>query len=70
MKVKVTDDGVTIPKKMLDGAREVEVLREGDRLVLIPLQEEDPIRGLGSNPTTCGVPDGSIRHDRYIYDPE
>lgn len=28
---------------------------------------EDPIFGLGKNPVECGVPDGSVEHDRYLY---
>lgn len=29
--------------------------------------EEDSIWGLGSNPVDCGVTDGSVNHDHYIY---
>jgi len=28
---------------------------------------EDPIYGLGRSPVDCGVPDGSVNHDRYLY---
>ena len=69
MKMKVTDEGLTIPKKMLEGAREVEVHQEGSRLIVIPLQEEDPIWGLGSNPVTCRAPDASSQPDRNLYGP-
>jgi len=30
--------------------------------------EEDPIMGLGTAPVITGVPDGSVEHDRYLYD--
>jgi hypothetical protein len=69
MKMKVTDQGLTIPKQMLDGAEEVEVRHEDGHLVVIPLLEEDPLFGFGSNPVKCGLTDGSVNHDRYLYDP-
>jgi hypothetical protein len=28
---------------------------------------EDPIFGIGRAPVECGVTDGSVNHDRYIY---
>jgi hypothetical protein len=28
---------------------------------------EDPIFGIGRAPVECGVTDGSVEHDRYIY---
>jgi virulence-associated protein VagC len=69
MKMKVTDEGVTIPKRLLEGAQEVEVHQDGNRLIVIPLLEEDPIWGLGSEPVTCGAPDASSQPDRYLYGP-
>ena len=69
MKMKVTEQGVTIPRQMFEGVQEVEVRQDGDRVIVTPLQEEDPIWGLGSDPVTCGVPDASTQHDRYLYDP-
>lgn len=67
MKIRVTDEGVLIPKEMLEGVQEVDVRQEGDRVIVIPLLEEDPIWGLGSNPIHDGPTDGSTEHDRYIY---
>ena len=32
-----------------------------------PISEEDPIFKIGSAPVECGVTDGSVEHDRYIY---
>lgn len=69
MKMRVTEQGVTIPRKMFEGVQEVEVRQDGDRVIVIPLQEEDSIWDLGSNPVTCGAPDASAQHDRYLYDP-
>ncbi len=57
MKMKVTDRGVTIPKQMLEGVQEIEVRQEGDRIIVIPLETEDPssalegIRQLVERPT-------------------
>jgi len=28
---------------------------------------EDPIHRIGTAPVDCGVSDGSVEHDRYIY---
>ena len=32
-----------------------------------PIPEDDPIFGIGKAPIECGVTDGSVEHDRYIY---
>jgi virulence-associated protein VagC len=69
MKVKVTEQGVTIPKQMLEGAQEVDIRQEEGRVVVEPIQAEDPIFGLGRAPVTCDVSDASTQHDRYLYDP-
>jgi virulence-associated protein VagC len=70
MKVKVTEQGVTIPKQMLEGAREVDIRQEAGRVVVEPIrEEEDPILGLGREPVACEAPDASAQHDRYLYDP-
>jgi virulence-associated protein VagC len=66
MQAKVTEDGVTIPKGWLEGIDEVEILREGDRIILIPIPQRDPIWDLGTNPVTCGVTDASENHDQYL----
>jgi virulence-associated protein VagC len=67
MKAKVTEQGVTIPRQMLEGVQEVDILQEEGRVVVIPILEEDPILGLGSEPVECGAPDGAEQHDRYLY---
>lgn len=38
------------------------------RLLSNLIEEEavDPLLGLGSEPVTCGVADGSTRHDVYV----
>ena len=68
MKVNVTPGGVTIPGWMLQGAREVYIRQEEGRIfVELVRQEEDPVFGLDTDPVDCGVPDGSTRHDAYLY---
>lgn len=67
MRVRVTEAGVNIPKKMLMGVAEVEIRKENSILVVIPKVKEDPIFKLGSNPVNCGAPDASENHDHYLY---
>ncbi|WP_416672340.1 AbrB/MazE/SpoVT family DNA-binding domain-containing protein [Egbenema bharatensis] len=69
MKVKVTEQGIVIPKEFLEGISTVEVYKEADRIVLIPTSEEerDPIWGLGSDPIRLGITDAAQNHDAYLY---
>ncbi len=67
MKVKVNDQGVTIPKALLEGVVEVEILKENGKIILIPIFEEDPIFQIGKHPVACNLSDASERHDTYIY---
>lgn len=69
MRVNVTEHGVTIPKWMLEGIREVHIRCEEGRVIVEPIQEEDPILGLGREPVDCKAVDASPQHDRYLYDP-
>lgn len=68
IKVKVTQEGVVIPKKYLKGAEEVEIKKENGFIIVIPITDTDPILGLGKNPVVCGVTDASEQHDKYTYD--
>lgn len=68
MKLKVTDSGVVIPRDMLPDVDEVDVRMEGTLLVLTPIRDvNDPIWAMGDDPVTCGLPDASENHDRYLY---
>jgi hypothetical protein len=67
MKLKTTDEGILIPKILLDGIQEVEVRKENDCLVLTPIHTPDPIWGLGSNPIHLGIPDAATEHNVYLY---
>jgi len=67
MKVKVTDQGVVIPKEFLEGVEEVEIRKEDHVIVVVPTIKDDPILELGKYPVVCGAPDASEQHDRYLY---
>ena len=67
MKVKVTEKGALIPRKLLKGIKEVEIRRQNGLIVVVPVGEKDPIFNLGKNPVKSGVTDGSVNHDKYIY---
>ena len=67
MKVKVTENGVTVPRELLDDAEEVEIRKENGKIIVTPLPKVDPILGLGENPVACGAPDASEQLDRYLY---
>ena len=61
-------DGVLIPKRMLRGVKEVEILKERGRIVVAAVPtSEDPIFRLGRHPVQSGVSDGAQRHDDYLY---
>ena len=67
MKVKVTEKGVVIPRKLLKGVKEVDIRRQNSLIIVVPVREKDPIFNLGKNPVKSGVTDGSVNHDKYIY---
>ena len=67
MNVKVTEEGVLIPKRLLRGAEEVEIRQEDGVILVVPKPTEDPIFKLGLNPVECGAADASENLDRYLY---
>ncbi len=67
MKTEVTEQGITIPKQFLGGAKEVEIRREKNYIIVIPLSGEDPILRFGKNPVSDKITDASVNHDEYIY---
>ena len=68
MRTKVTENGVLIPKGWLEGIDEVDIQKAQNMIIVVPVQAEDPILGLGKNPIVLDVEDASINHDRYLYD--
>jgi hypothetical protein len=68
MKANVKKDGVLIPKRLLKGAKQVEIVPEPGRIIVLPIPTaDDPIFELGSNPGRSGLKDLSGRHDEYLY---
>jgi hypothetical protein len=49
MKAKVEDNGLPVPKSMLEGFEEVEIRIEAGRIIITPLQP-DPIARRGQAP--------------------
>jgi len=67
MKTQVTEQGITIPKQLLEGVKEVEIRKEKNYILVIPLSGEDPILRFGKNPVSDNITDASENHDEYIY---
>ncbi|MGH9899823.1 MAG: hypothetical protein ACRD4L_13350 [Pyrinomonadaceae bacterium] len=67
MRTEVTNQGLLIPKQFLEGIKEVEIRKEKNVILVIPLYSEDPIFQFGRQPITDNVTDASVNHDRYIY---
>lgn len=67
MRTKVTEHGVLIPKHMLEGVDEVEIRKERNAVLLLPVGNADPIRELGKQPIIDELDDASINHDHYLY---
>ena len=67
MKSKVTEEGVLVPKKFFKGIKEVEIRKENNLVIVVPIID-DPIVQLGGQPVSDDVEDASENHDQYIYD--
>lgn len=67
MRTQVTENGITIPRGMLEGVEEVEISRRGKTVVVTPVTDDDPIYRIGRNPVKGGVSDASANLDKYIY---
>ena len=68
MRSKVTEHGVTIPKRLLRGVVEVDIQQRNGVIVVEPVSSKDPVFGLGSAPIhSLEIRDASTHHDRYIY---
>ncbi|HEX8458189.1 MAG TPA: hypothetical protein VF656_12885 [Pyrinomonadaceae bacterium] len=66
MKTKVTEQGVLVPKKFLKGIKEVEIRKEDNLILVVPVID-DPILQLGTQPITDEATDASENHDLYLY---
>jgi virulence-associated protein VagC len=67
MRIAVTEQGVLIPKQLLEGVREVEIRHQQGMLLILPVMDDDPILQLGKEPIADSVDDASTHHDRYLY---
>ena len=67
MRTQVTEQGIFIPKQMLEGVKEVEIRKEKSVIVIVPISEEDPILQFGKDPVEDVVTDASVNHDKYLY---
>lgn len=68
MRTKVTENGVLIPKTMLEGIDEVDIQKAQNMIIVVPVPADDPIVNLGKHPIHLEVEDASVNHDRYLYD--
>ena len=66
MKTKVTEQGLLIPKGLLEGFDEVEIRKQYHQLLIVPASESDPILQLGREPVRADITDASTNHDRYL----
>lgn len=68
MKLKVTQEGLLIPKELLGELEEVEVTQESEKIIITKPQKPTPsIWQLGSHPVESDVNDLGKNHDRYLY---
>lgn len=67
MKLKVTEQGVLIPKELFGESKEVELTLEEGQIVITPTTNRLSIWDLGKNPVQCDVSDAALHHDRYLY---
>jgi len=66
MTVKVTEQGLLVPKELLRDVEEVEIRLENGSIVIIPATYKDPVLELGQQPVTADVEDASLKHDLYL----
>ena len=66
MKAKVSEQGILIPRKYLEGVDEVDIRVEHGVVIVEPIAT-DPIKQLGSHPVTTDISDASQKHDKYVY---
>jgi len=64
MRAKVTKRGVLIPRKHLNGIRQVEIRKENNGILVVPVSD-NPILQLGRRPISS-VDDASEFHDHYV----
>lgn len=66
MTTKVTEQGLLIPKELVEDMDEVEIRKEQNFIIITPVGAQDPIFEFGRDPIDCDITDASINHDRYL----
>ena len=59
--------GVLIPKQLVEGFDEVEIVKQDGVIVVMPLPLDDPIHQLGKSPVPVEEHDAAENHDHYLY---
>jgi hypothetical protein len=67
MNAEVTKQGVLIPKSLFEGIEEVEIRKENDFILVMPVASNDPVFNIGEHPIEDKITDASVNHDKYIY---
>jgi virulence-associated protein VagC len=67
VKTRVTEQGIIIPREMLEGLDEVEIRRQDGMIIIEPASARDRIFDIGKNPIDADITDASVNHDQYIY---
>jgi virulence-associated protein VagC len=67
MKTRVTEQGIIIPRDMLEGLDEVEIRKQDGMIIIVPAGTDNPIFNIGKNPIDADVTDASVNHDYYVY---
>lgn len=73
MKVSVTDEGVVIPREMLEGAQSVIISKKNGVVLVMPVEASDTKDSnttysffqLGTDPIDIDITDASENHDKY-----
>jgi hypothetical protein len=60
-------EGLIIQAKIYHVYSLVEIRKEQNMIVVVPVTADDPILGLGKQPITLDVDDAFVNHDRYLY---
>ncbi len=65
-KIRVTEQGLVVPKEFFVGVDEVEICKENNLIVVVPVSD-DPILQLGTHPVEDNAEDAAENHAQYIY---
>lgn len=55
MRIKVSENGVLVPKDLLPGITEVDIRKHNGVIMVIPAGKDDPIYEIGKEPVAGGV---------------